>query len=100
MVNVISYQKREKIATITMDDGKANAVSPQLVEELNAALDQAEIDNAVIILTGRPGKLSAGFDLSIANLQFNWDWDKTPSPGKEKSDRTYLFTVGYSWKNL
>ena len=34
-----------------------------------------------------------------ATLQFNWDWDNTPSPGKEKSDKTYLFTIGYFWKN-
>ena len=65
MSNIISYQEKEKIATITIDDGKANAVSFQLVEELNAALDQAEFDKAVVILTGRPGKFSAGFDLSI-----------------------------------
>ncbi len=65
MGHIISYQEKGKIATITMDDGKANAVSPQLVEELNPALDQAESYNAVVILTGRPGKLSAGFDLSV-----------------------------------
>jgi putative salt-induced outer membrane protein YdiY len=34
-----------------------------------------------------------------STIQFNWDWDKTPSPGKEESDKTYLFTVGYFWKN-
>jgi enoyl-CoA hydratase len=54
----------ENIATLTIDDGKANAVSFQFVEQVNAALDQAEQDKAVTILTGRPGKFSAGFDLS------------------------------------
>jgi enoyl-CoA hydratase len=53
MGNIVSYQEKEKIATITIDDGKANAVSPQFVEEVNAALDHAESDKAVVILTGR-----------------------------------------------
>ncbi len=65
MSNIVSYQEKENVATITIDDGKANAVSPQFVEEVNAALDQAESDTAVVVLTGRPGKFSAGFDLSI-----------------------------------
>ena len=65
MGNIVSYQKKENIVTITIDDGKANAVSPQFVGEVTSALDQAEVDNAVVILTGRQGKFSAGFDLSI-----------------------------------
>lgn len=65
MSNIVSYQEKENVAAITIDDGKANAVSPQFVEEVNEALDQAESDNAVVVLTGRPGKFSAGFDLSI-----------------------------------
>ena len=65
MGNIVSYQEKEKIVTITIDDGKANAVSPQFVEEVNAALDHAESDKAVVIMTGRQGKFSAGFDLSI-----------------------------------
>ena len=67
MGNIVTYQENEKIATITIDDGKANAVSPQFVEEVNAALDHAESDKAVVILTGRQGKFSAGFDLSIVS---------------------------------
>jgi enoyl-CoA hydratase len=68
MGKIANYQKKENIAIITIDDGKANAVSPQFVAEVNAALDQAEVDKDVVILTGRPGKFSAGFDLSIVKL--------------------------------
>lgn len=64
-MGIVSYQRKENIATIAIDDGKANAVSPQFVGEVNGALDQAESDNAVVILSGRPGKFLAGFDLSI-----------------------------------
>ena len=65
MSQIVSYRQEENIATITIDDGKANAVSFQFLEEVNAALDQAEQDKAVTILTGRPGKFSAGFDLRV-----------------------------------
>ncbi|MEL6829121.1 MAG: crotonase/enoyl-CoA hydratase family protein [Pseudomonadota bacterium] len=54
-----------KIATITMDDGKANAVNETLIDELHAALDEAEANADAVILTGREGKFSAGFDLSV-----------------------------------
>lgn len=65
MSQLVNYKNEGNIATITIDDGKANAVSPQLEKELNAAFDQAEADKAVVILTGRTGRFSAGFDLSI-----------------------------------
>ena len=64
MSELVSFRVEENIATLTIDDGKANAVSFQFIEQVNAALDQAEQDKAVTILTGRPGKFSAGFDLS------------------------------------
>ena len=46
-----------------MDDGKANAMSLAMQQELNAALDQAEKDAVPVVFTGRAGILSAGFDL-------------------------------------
>ena len=65
MTKIVEYQLLDKIATITMDDQKANAVSPQMTKQLNAALDQAKDDEAVVVLTGRSGKFSAGFDLTV-----------------------------------
>ena len=65
MSQIVSCRQEENIATIIIDDGKANAVSFQFLEEVNAALDQAEQDKAVTILSGRPGKFSAGFDLRV-----------------------------------
>jgi enoyl-CoA hydratase len=47
-----------------MDDGKVNALSNQMLGELDAALDRAAADGAVVLLAGRPGVFSAGFDLS------------------------------------
>jgi enoyl-CoA hydratase len=57
------YALEGGIATITMDDGKVNVLSNEMLAELNGALDRAVTDRAVVILTGRPGILSAGFNL-------------------------------------
>ena len=54
------------VLTITMDDGKANALSPAMFAELNAAFDRAEADDVgAVVLAGRPGRFSGGFDLSV-----------------------------------
>ena len=63
MSDVVTYQLKDSIATITMDDGKVNALSLQMFSELNAAFDRAKSDGAVVVFTGRDGKFSAGFDL-------------------------------------
>ncbi|NNE57517.1 MAG: crotonase/enoyl-CoA hydratase family protein [Hellea sp.] len=59
----VSYAHDDGIATIKMDDGKANALSTAMIGELNTAFDKAEADNAIIILTGRDGLFCGGFDL-------------------------------------
>ena len=67
---LVSYQLAEAgdpVATVTMDDGKVNALSPALQAELHAALDQAQADGAVVVVAGRDGVFSAGFDLDTLN---------------------------------
>jgi enoyl-CoA hydratase len=63
MSALATYALTDGIAVITMDDGKANAMSLAMQKDINTALDQAERDGATVILTGRTGILSAGFDL-------------------------------------
>lgn len=55
------------IAVVTLDDGKANALSPALQAEINAAIGEVEArsDVAAIVLAGRPGVFSGGFDLAV-----------------------------------
>jgi enoyl-CoA hydratase len=62
---LVNYHLDDVVATITMDDGKVNALSPAMQVEINKALDQAEGDGAVVVLTGRDGVFSAGFDLGV-----------------------------------
>lgn len=58
-----TYELIDGVAVITMDDGKANAVSIAMQNEINAALDRADADGAPVVLAGRPGMFCAGFDL-------------------------------------
>jgi enoyl-CoA hydratase len=52
------------IALIRMDDGKANAINFEMLAALNDALDKAEADTKAIVLAGREGRFSGGFDLN------------------------------------
>ena len=63
MGTLVTYRLRDAVATITMDDGKVNALSRAMLAELGGALDRAAADGAVVVLTGREGVFSAGFDL-------------------------------------
>src|SRR3546814_8677794 len=51
-------------SVLRIDDGKVNVVSHQVVELLHAGLDQATAEARAVAIIGRPGKLSAGFDLT------------------------------------
>jgi enoyl-CoA hydratase len=51
------------IALIKMDDGKANAINFEMLAALGAALDKAEKEAKAIVLAGREGRFSGGFDL-------------------------------------
>lgn len=61
----VSYELRDRVATIRIDDGKRNALAPEVLREIYAALDRAEKDRATVILTGRESVFSAGFDLKV-----------------------------------
>ena len=55
----------EGVARIAIDDGKGNALSPSLIAQINKALDKAESAGAIVVIEGREGVFSAGFDLSV-----------------------------------
>ncbi|HEX8594886.1 MAG TPA: crotonase/enoyl-CoA hydratase family protein [Pseudomonas sp.] len=65
MTDLISYHLDDGVATLTLSNGKVNAISPDVVAAFNGALDQAEKDRAVVIITGQPGILSGGYDLKV-----------------------------------
>lgn len=63
--SLVRYTLNDGVATLAMDDGKRNALSPAMFEALYAAFDRAERDRAIVILTGREEVFSAGFDLKV-----------------------------------
>ncbi len=71
MSELLSYSLDQGVATISLHNGKVNAFSPALIAELNDALDQADKDQAVVMLVGKPGIFSAGFDLTVMQATDN-----------------------------
>lgn len=67
MSEALSVERRGDVAIFHIDDGKANALSFELIQAIQSALAAAESDDAVgaVVLHGRPGKFSAGFDLGV-----------------------------------
>ena len=58
-----TLKKEENISVITLDDGKANVFSTKMSTDINECLDEVSVEDGCIVLTGREGMFSAGFDL-------------------------------------
>lgn len=65
MKELVTYSESDGVASIVMDDGKVNVMSKAMQSALSDALDKAVASKAVVVLSGRPGAFSAGFDLSV-----------------------------------
>ena len=64
MSDVVTYEFEGDVAVVRIDDGKANALSPDVVAALDEAVGLAETEARALMLIGRPGRFSAGFDLT------------------------------------
>ena len=67
MTNALTSERRDRVLVLHIDDGKANALSFDLIDALLEALRSAEEDDDIgaVVLHGRPGRFSAGFDLGV-----------------------------------
>jgi enoyl-CoA hydratase len=66
MSSRLSYEAKEGVARIILNDGKVNVMSIDMMHEIGAALDRAEADAEILMLrSSRPGIFSAGFDLKV-----------------------------------
>jgi enoyl-CoA hydratase len=65
MGSLVRYDFDGSVARITMDDGRVNVLSQEMLAELNDALSRAEANAAIVALAGRAGVFSAGFDLKV-----------------------------------
>jgi len=68
-MGTVAYEVHDRIAHVTIENGKANALSPEVIAALGGALDQAEdageSEVGAILLTATPGMFSGGFDLAV-----------------------------------
>ena len=66
MTEYASYEATDGIAVVTLNDGKANAFGPNMIEAVNSLLSRAQAEEAkAVVLMGRPGLFSGGFDLKV-----------------------------------
>ena len=61
----VTLKTKEDISIIQMDDGKVNVFSPDMIQNFNDILDQVPVDKGAMLITGREGMFSAGFDLKV-----------------------------------
>ena len=66
MSDTLTIEQRGLVRIVTMDDGKANAFSLEVINDLRGLLREAEADDETrsLVIAGREGRFSGGFDLS------------------------------------
>jgi enoyl-CoA hydratase len=65
-MSAVQHALDGSVAVVRIDDGKANAIGPPLLDALSAALDEVERGPArSVVLAGRPGFFSGGLDLKL-----------------------------------
>ena len=62
---MLDYKLQDNVAVVTMDDGKANALSYEMIDAVMDALHRAEREASAMVLAGRPERFCAGFDLRV-----------------------------------
>ena len=53
------------VSVITLNDGKVNVFSLEMIDQLNSLLDQVPEDKGSLLIKGKEGIFSAGFDLKV-----------------------------------
>ena len=61
----VTLKTEEDVSIIQMDDGKVNVFSPNMIKNFNDILDQVPTDKGAMLIVGREGMFSAGFDLKV-----------------------------------
>ena len=61
----VTLKTEGDVSIIQMDDGKVNVFSPDMIQNFNDILDQVPTDKGAMLIAGREGMFSAGFDLKV-----------------------------------
>lgn len=66
-MSAITTERRDQVLVVHLDDGKANALSFDMIDGILTAIREAENDDQIgaVVVHGREGKFSAGFDLGV-----------------------------------
>ncbi|MGZ4690299.1 MAG: crotonase/enoyl-CoA hydratase family protein [Acidimicrobiia bacterium] len=92
MSDAVTLALDHDVAVITLDDGKANALSFAVLDGLNDALATAEESAKAVVLVGRDGKFSAGFDLAVMSGPID-DARRLLATGAMLGLRIYMFPI-------
>ncbi len=65
MSDLILFSQNDDAVTIQLNNGKVNALSPAVLQAINEAMDKAEEAKKPLIITGRAGLFSGGYDLTV-----------------------------------
>lgn len=63
----VTVERADEVLVVHLDDGKANAITVEMCAAVTEAVRAAEADPVVhgLVLHGRPGRFSGGFDLAV-----------------------------------
>jgi len=90
----ITYEADDGVATLTLDDGKVNAMAAPFFAAVNAALDRAEAERPhAVILAGRPGYFSAGLNLKLLPTLAPAEFKSTMVAFGEMMLRVFTFPI-------
>jgi enoyl-CoA hydratase len=92
MADPVTLALDDDVAVITLDDGKANALSFAVLDGLQEALSTAESSAKAAVIVGREGKFSAGFDLKVMTGDVS-DARHLLAGGAELGLRIYMFPI-------
>jgi enoyl-CoA hydratase len=91
--DALRYELDGNVAVVHFDDEKANVLTHAVLERFHELLTRAENDEArAVLIVGRPGRFSAGFDLAVMNAGPSQALDLLAA-GANLAVRIYLFPV-------
>ena len=88
MSDAVTTTIEDGVAVVRLDDGKANAMSMDLIGALHEALDTAAAQATSVCIAGNAKALCAGFDLTVMRGEFE-DMVKLVRAGGELLMRLY-----------
>ena len=65
MTSTSTFEVNDGVAVLRLDDGKANAIGYETLAAIDSAVSDAEQEAKALVIAGREGRFSAGFDLGL-----------------------------------